>query len=348
VTDRVRSFFQEPTPRRLLLLTLFVAGLVFFRHLLVLLVFFVVFERLLALGGHLLSWKTRLPHKVSVGIVAVLLLALSAAGSYLGVRRAVQYAKQAGKTVPDKIEEFKSSSFYEDWGDRLPDMDAITERVQNYAGGILKMASTVGHVLVWALIGFILAIVFVVEEEELKEFRRAIDPRSIRGTLLRWLGYVAEAMLVTVQFQCVVAAVNAVLTFPILLIVGIPHAPALAILIFASGLVPVVGNFVMGVVLSILAYQVKGWFGFGLFVVLTFVLHKLEAYFLNPRLAARHVRVPTFVLIVSLVLWEHAIGLAGLFVSFPFLYVTQRIRDEFMREDQAVHGERSAEVVPAG
>jgi predicted PurR-regulated permease PerM len=64
------------------------------------------------------------------------------------------------------------------------------------------------------------------------------------------------------------------------------------------------------------------------------VLHKLESYYLNPRLAARHVALPSFVLIVSLVLWEQALGLVGLFVSFPFLYVAQRVHEEFKLEDE--------------
>ena len=210
--------------------------------------------------------------------------------------------------------------------------------MQHYAGGIFQTLSAVAHGALYALIGFILALVFVLEEEELRGWARTLDPRSLRGTLLRWLGYLADAALVTVEFQCVVAACNAVLTFPVLLLVGIPHAPALALLIFVSGLVPVVGNFFIGLLLSLLAYQAKGWLGVGIFVVLTFILHKLESYYLNPRLASRHVHLPSFVLIISLVLWEHALGLAGLFVSFPFLYVSQKIRDDLRREDATVAG----------
>jgi predicted PurR-regulated permease PerM len=132
-------------------------------------------------------------------------------------------------------------------------------------------------------------------------------------------------MVVTVQFQLVVAACNAALTLPVLLVVGIPHAASLALMIFLSGMVPVVGNFVAGAILTVLAFQAKGWLGVILFTALTFVLHKLESYYLNPRLAQRHVRLPGFVLIVSLILWEHLLGFAGLFLSFPFLYVAQRI-----------------------
>jgi predicted PurR-regulated permease PerM len=153
--------------------------------------------------------------------------------------------------------------------------------------------------------------------------------------LLRFLGYAADAVAVTLQFQVVVAACNAVLTLPVLLLVGIPHTSAFLLVVFVSGVIPVVGNFLSGAVLTILAYQAKGWAGVAIFSILTAVLHKLESYYLNPRLAARHVRLPGFVLVVSLVLWETLLGFAGLFVSFPFLYLAQRIRVEFQEEDAA-------------
>ncbi|HZS41468.1 MAG TPA: AI-2E family transporter, partial [Polyangia bacterium] len=109
--------------------------------------------------------------------------------------------------------------------------------------------------------------------------------------------------------------------------------PALVLMIFVSGLVPVVGNFVSGAVLTLLAYKAQGWLGVVVFVVLTFILHKIESYYLNPRLAARHVHLPGFVLIVSLLAWEHVLGFVGLFLSFPFLFVAKRIRDE-LRTDE--------------
>jgi predicted PurR-regulated permease PerM len=166
-------------------------------------------------------------------------------------------------------------------------------------------------------------------------FRARVSPHSLVGTLLRWLGYMADAISVTLQFQVIVAAVNAVLTLPVLLIIGIPRAAVFMLVVFVSGLIPVVGNFASGLVLTLLAYQARGVGGAVAFVVLTFILHKIESYYLNPRLAARHVRLPGFVLIVSLLLWEQLIGFVGLFVSFPFLYLAMRIADEFKTEDEA-------------
>jgi predicted PurR-regulated permease PerM len=333
VIDRLGAFLRERTPRRAIALGIFLGLLVFFRHLLVLLVFFVVFERVLMVVAGALAGRTGLPRKAAVAVVALLVLGAASGAAYLGVSRGVRAVILARQTMPERLEKLEQQRIYQEYGDYLPDADEVVEKLQHYASNIFKGVSAVGHGLIYALIGFILAVVFVIEEEELRGFLRSIDPRSLPGTLSRWLGYLADAMLVTVQFQLVVAACNAILTFPVLLLVGIPHAPALALLIFVSGLVPVVGNFAMGAVLSVLAFQAKGWFGVGLFVVLTFILHKLESYYLNPRLAARHVRLPGFVIIISLVLWEHALGVAGLFISFPFLYVAQRIRDELRKED---------------
>ena len=330
--DRVGQFFHERTPRRAIAIGFFLGLLFLFRHLLVLLVFFVVFERLLTLGAGQLS-RFGVHRKAAVGLISVLLLAGASTAGYFGVSRGVKAALVARATMPERVAALERQPLVAQFEEYLPDIDEVIERGQHYAASIFKTLSSIGRLILYAVIGFILALVFAIEEEEIRGFAQTIDPKSLHGTLIRWLGYLSDALLVTVQFQCVVAACNAILTFPVLLLVGIPHAPTLALLIFASGLVPVVGNFAMGVVLSVLAYQAKGWFGVGLFVALTFVLHKLESYYLTPRLAARHVRLPGFLIIISLVLCEHVFGFVGLFVSFPFLYVTQRIRDELRRED---------------
>jgi len=177
-------------------------------------------------------------------------------------------------------------------------------------------------------------VVYTLERSDMNEFKQGLEPTSLLGTLLRWVGFVADAASVTLQFQVIVSACNAVLTYPVMLVVGIPNATALLFMVFFSGMVPVVGNFVAGAVLTMLAYQTKGWGGVVVFQILTLVLHKVESYYLNPRLAARHVHLPGFVLIVSLILWEHIAGFVGLFLSFPFLYVCMRIRSEMKAEHE--------------
>lgn len=341
--DRVRSFLAEPTPRRVLTIALFLAMLVLFRKLLVLLVFFVASKALLERASGFLQRRVKMGPKAALLTMILVVLAAAGGAGALGVGRGVRALKAAQHDLPARIAAMPDSPTFAPWKEHLEEAaDKLVEGAQHYAASALKVVSAFGHVLLYALIGFILAVVFLLEREELEGFARKIEPRSVKGTLLRWSGHVADAMLVTVQFQLVVAACNAVLTIPVLLLIGIPHAPSLGLMIFVSGLVPVVGNVVSGAILSLLAFQVKGWLGVGIFTGLTFILHKLESYYLNPRLAARHVKLPGFVLIVSLILFEHVLGFAGLFLSFPTLFVAQRITQELRDEPEA-----SVEAEPA-
>jgi hypothetical protein len=104
--------------------------------------------------------------------------------------------------------------------------------------------------------------------------------------------------------------------------------------VLLSAMVPVVGGFLSGLVLCIVAYDTKGFTGVAVFLALAFVLGKVESYYLAPRLTASHVKLPALVLVVSLLMFESVFGFWGLFMSFPALYVTSRIAAEWKKEDR--------------
>ena len=336
MADSPFAWTRHRAVRRLLLLALFIGVLVLLRHLLVLLVFFVAFERVIGYPAQMLTRFTRMHRKLSVLVSTTVLIGAVAAAVGFGVGRATRAIFALRAELPERIAALRETALFHQVQDHMRGgAERIVDGAQHYAAGALTYVTTFGHMLAYALIGFILAIVFLLERDELQHFAGSIQPSSTAGTMLRWLGHVSDAVRVTLGFQIVVAGCNAVLTWPVLLAVGIPHATGLVFMIFFSGMVPVAGNFVAGAILTLLAYQAKGWTGVLVLTVLTFVLHKLESYYLNPRLAARHVRLPGFVLIVSLIVCEHLLGFVGLFVSFPLLFVAGRLRGEFKAEDEA-------------
>ena len=331
--DRVGAFLAERTPRRALTLLAFLLLLVLFRQLLPLLVFFVAFERGLGAAADFLVERTRMPRKAGVlGVVAVV-LALVGTGLAVGAGRIVRAVREA-HDLPERIGEIREHPLVKRLHEQVTDTDALVEQGKHYAGSALHYVSQVGHIVAYTLIGFIFAVVFHLEREHLASFRGSLDPKSFLGTLLRWCAHAADAVSLTIQLQLVVAACNTLLTLPLLLLLGIPHVAMLMVLIFVSGLVPVIGNLASGAVLIFFAYQAKHWLGVGLMVSLTFLLHKIESYYLNPHLTARHVPLPGFVLVVSLLIFEHLFGFAGLFLSFPALFVAGKIRAEFRDEDE--------------
>jgi predicted PurR-regulated permease PerM len=331
--DRVGAFFEEKTPRRALALIVFVGLLVTFRSLLMLVVFFVTFERGLGLSSELIARKFKWKEKrVLLGLLALFATIAGVLGAW-GASNVRPWLIEARTTWPARLQELRVHPRVIQLQEYLPDSDKVIESASHYAADAVKVLSAVGHIALYALIGLILAIVFLLGKDELQVWRAGLNPKTLMGTVVRWCEYVAEAVSVTVQLQLIVALCNTVVTLPILLALGISDIPALMVLIFVSGLVPVVGNVISGAVLSVLAYVAKGPAGVAIFLVLTFALHKVEAYYLNPRLTARHVKLPGFLLIVSLIAFEHLLGFKGLFISFPFLFVALKIRDEFRVED---------------
>lgn len=336
--DRVAAFMSERTPRRLLALVVFLGLLYTFQHLAILLVFFVAFERSLSFASRELAARTKLSRKVCVlGIVALIAASLAVV-AWLGVGKTLRTYAEVQASFPDRIAELRENPLLEKIQEQTGGSEKMIESAKHYAGSALSAASAIGHFFVHVLIGFILALVYVLEEEEMRVFWARVDPRSLSGTLGRWLGHVADATIVTVQLQLIVAVFNTVTTLPVLLLLGVPHVGSLMVLIFVSALVPVIGNVVSGTILSLLAYQQKGWLGVGIFVGLTFVLHKIESYYLSPRLTARHVKIPGFLLIMSLIACEQVFGFKGFFLSFPILFVAGRIRGEWLEEDAVTSG----------
>jgi predicted PurR-regulated permease PerM len=333
--DRVGAFFQEKTPRRALAVAAFVGLLVMFRSLMVLMVFFVAFERGLGVSSELIAARFKWqPKRVLLGLLAGTALVVAGLAAW-GATHVSSWITDARVTWPQRLQALQTHPRILELKEHLPDSGKLIESASHYAADAVKVLSTLGHIAIYALIGLILAVVFLLERHEIGGWRSSLEPRTLLGTLVRWFEYVAEAVSVTVQLQLIVASFNTIFTLPVLFILGIPDKPALMVLIFVSGLVPVIGNVISGAVLSAMAWISSGPVGVGVFLALTFVLHKVEAYYLNPRLTARHVKLPGFVLIISLIAWEHLLGFAGLFVSFPFLFIVGKIRGELKEEDAA-------------
>ncbi len=340
--DPVAQLLRVKTVRRTITLATFAALVVLFRRLIPLMVFFLIFERGLGYSSSWISRRIRVPRKVALLTLVALLLGVVGSAIALGIERAVPWLGSIRHTLPDRIAAFGNDPLYLKLRSHLQDTDRYLELLKHYAASAVGYVTALGHLFVHATIGLILAVIYLFDEEEISNWACSIPPRTYGGTMVRWFGHLADAVSLTIQLQLIVAGCNAILTLPILFVLGLPYPGALVLLIFLGSLVPVVGNLVSGAVLSFLAFQTRGWPGIAVFTVVTAILHKLESYYLNPRLTSRHVRLPGFVLILSLVAWEHLLGLVGLFVSFPFLFVALRIRAELTEEDAGENATHSA------
>lgn len=199
--DSLRSLFQPLNPRRVVQLGVFGGLVVLFRHLLMLLVFFVAVERPLGLASRWVARRTGMRRPLALLVVLGLVLALAGIALELGIVSALHAFLAAREALPERIAAFQQTPLFLRIKEYLSGAEGVVEAVEaarHWAAGALSYLATLGHLLLQALIGAVLAVVYLLEQEEIEGFARSLDPRSLPGTLLRWLGYLADAASVTV------------------------------------------------------------------------------------------------------------------------------------------------------
>jgi len=86
---------------------------------------------------------------------------------------------------------------------------------------------------------------------------------------------------------------------------------------FVVGLLPVAGNLISNVLIVVAGLSVALWVGVAALVFLV-VVHKLE-YFLNAKIVGGQIRARTWELLIAMLVFEAAFGIAGL-VAAPIYY----------------------------
>lgn len=330
--------------RRLIGVALFLGLLWVFRSLAPVLICFVVFERGLGWASAQLAHRTKIHKKGMIAALLALGGGLLVWASIVLINRLLPFLQQVRTEGRGWVETVANATLVRKVQDLLHlDTETLTSAAKTYALTAVGVVTTSAYLLIFLFLGFVLALLYLFEKEDVDGWVAGVSARSVGGTLMRWLGYVAEAIAITVRLQVVVAVVNAVLTLPILIGLGLPKIPLLFTMVLVCGLLPVVGNVISGVVLCIVAYDAKGMLGVGIFLGVTFLLGKIESYYLSPRLTAQHVKLPGIVLVVSLLLFETVFGFWGLFLSFPALYVASRIANEWKLEEARIAEETRME-----
>lgn len=320
--------------RRLLGVALFLGLLYAFRSLAPVLICFVIFERAFGFAADRITRHTKVRRTGAIAGLLLSLAGLMSLGAFLGVRRLIPVVQLIQTDGQGWVESVASSGLLAQVKERLGiDSAQLTGSAKAYAMQALHYVSATAYVALFIFVGFILAVMYLFEREEIRTWVSGIEEHSVVGTLTRWLGYVADSIAITVRLQMVVALFNAVFTLPLLLILGLPKPGLLFILVLVCGMVPVVGGAISGAVLCLVAYDAKGIVGVGVFLGVTAVLSKVESYYLAPKLTAQHVKLPSVMLVVSLLMFETIFGFWGLFLSFPALYVASRIAHEWRQQE---------------
>src|SRR3954469_3131430 len=134
------------------------------------------------------------------------------------------------------------------------------------------------------------------------------------------------------------ATVAAVLAYIVLMILGVPFAAALAIVIFFSDLVPLVGATIGAIVVGLVTVFVDFPTATIVWVIYSIIYQQLENTLIQPQIQKRAVNVHPFIVLVAVLFGSTLLGVIGALVAIPIAASVQiGIREWWdYRHDQRV------------
>jgi predicted PurR-regulated permease PerM len=201
------------------------------------------------------------------------------------------------------------------------------------SGQIAGYSTSTLSFMINLFIALILAFIILCERKRIEAFGKSMS--ESRGVyvyeyLANFGKNFCETFGKVMKVQITIALVNGIASTIALAIMGFPGVPALGIMIFCLGLIPVAGVIVSLIPLSILALSIGGWMKLLEVIIMICVLHAIEAYLLNPKLMSSKTNLPVSFTLIILLVGEHYLGVWGLLIGVPlFLFLMKLLEVEY-------------------
>jgi len=261
----------------------------------------------------------------------ILILALLGLG-YLIVPRVFKEARQFARDLPDV--ETKITQTFSNWRTKYTEFAPILntyaepDRLDRELAELRAAAEEALPQLIREFLGGLMTVVFSIVFSfliviDLARLRR--DIKRLRETRLH--DFIQETARPIVTFgrivgrafeaQIFIALVNTLLTVLGMLLLGIPKVALLGIVVFLFSFIPVLGVILSSVPIMLVAFNAEGfWLAFLALGMVLFV-HAVEAYVINPRIYAEHMKMNPVLVLIVLFLGHHLFGVWGVLLAVP-------------------------------
>lgn len=162
----------------------------------------------------------------------------------------------------------------------------------------------------------VLTFMMLVEGPVIMAFLRELVPRRRRALADRMSKDMYRVVKGYVNGQVALASLAAVVIFPALLILDISYPIALLVIIFLCGLIPMVGNTIGAVIVSLVALTQSA--SAAIIILAYFILYQqLENIFIQPRVQANSTNMSPLLVFASVVIGVTFGGLFGGLIAIP-------------------------------
>jgi putative heme transporter len=205
----------------------------------------------------------------------------------------------------------------------------VTGRLRNsasqIAAGVFSGVSVVTSGLVTLVLVLVLAFFFIKDGPAFLPWLRREAGPTIGGHLTEVLARSWRTLGDFIRVQAIVSFVDALFIGLGLIILGIPLAPALAVLTFFAGFIPIVGALAAGVLAVLIALVSNGPTTALIVLAIIVAVQQLESNVLQPVLQGRTLNLHAAIVLLSVTAGGTLFGIIGAFLAVPLAAVTAAV-----------------------
>ena len=194
-------------------------------------------------------------------------------------------------------------------------------------GGVLGVGRTVLSGAFSALTVLILTLYFLFSLPSVTKVFYRLAPATRRERVSKIGDAIIARVGSFVGSQILIAFFAAIFVFLLGLALDLPYAAALGMLILFVALIPLVGHFIGGSIVTLVALTQSP--AKGVLAILLYTLYvQIENYLITPRIMKRNLSIPGLVTIVAALLGTSLLGLVGGLLAVPIAAAILLIMDE--------------------
>ena len=258
----------------------------------------------------------------------------------------IDQARAGQGPVGRLLERTNVLEWVEDNQDRI---DAFVSGLTAPAAGVLRSVATG---IAGAVTVFVLAYLMVLEGPKVVDGAIGVFAPATGARIRRVGADCARSVTGYISGNLLISVICGVLTYVVLLVLGIPFAGLIALFVGIADLVPLVGATLGGAVAVIAGFLHSTTAG--IVVLVFFVLYQqLENHLLQPLIFARTVKLNPLTVIVAILLGVELLGVLGALLAIPAAGMIQVIlRDVWdhrrgrLKDEPTVGEERRPAVAP--
>ena len=191
------------------------------------------------------------------------------------------------------------------------------KNISTLAGGALAMGAGIATGVTGTIVVIILTLYFTASLQVIKNFSYSLVPASKRDTYIRLSEQISSGVGKYVGGQFVLAAINGVLTFIVLTIIGGKLAIVFAFIAFLLALVPLIGTVTASVIITVSQLGLAGpetAIAIGIYFL---IYMQIEAYVFSPRIMNKAVEVPGATVVIAALAGGTLLGIFGALIAIP-------------------------------